>query len=99
MLLCRADRPIPDNERRKIALFCNVRQERVIAELDVDTIYQVPLSYHEHGFDYEELRYFGVEPTSEPRLGVWLANGRRVWPPGSEENRAEMIRGKGWTGV
>ncbi|HST44098.1 MAG TPA: CTP synthase, partial [Luteimonas sp.] len=47
----RADRPIPENERKKIALFCNIRPERVIAALDVDNIYQVPLSYHEEGFD------------------------------------------------
>ena len=47
ILLCRADRPIPEGERRKIGLFCNIRQERVIAALDVDTIYQVPISYHE----------------------------------------------------
>ena len=51
MLLCRCDRPIPANERRKIALFCNVRPEAVIAALDVDTIYAVPISYHEEGMD------------------------------------------------
>ena len=53
MLLCRCDRPIPENERRKIALFCNVRSEAVIAALDVDTIYAVPGSYHAEGMDRE----------------------------------------------
>ncbi len=49
MLLCRCDRPIPENERRKIALFCNVRPEAVIAALDVDTIYAVPIRYSPRG--------------------------------------------------
>ena len=60
MLLCRCDRPIPENERRKIALFCNVRPEAVIAALDVDTIYAVPISYHNEGMDREVLRHFGL---------------------------------------
>ena len=50
-LLCRADRPIPSEERRKIAQFCNVRPDAVIQALDVDTIYQVPIAYHAEGFD------------------------------------------------
>ena len=58
MLLCRCDRPIPENERRKIALFCNVRPQAVIAALDVDTIYAVPISYHDEGMDREVLRHF-----------------------------------------
>ena len=58
MLLCRCDRPIPENERRKIALFCNVRPQAVIAALDVDTIYAVPISYHAEGMDREVLRHF-----------------------------------------
>src|SRR5665811_992309 len=53
MLLCRCDRPIPENERRKIASFCNVRAEAVIPALDVATIYAVPISYHEAGMDRE----------------------------------------------
>lgn len=84
MLLCRADRPIPENERRKIALFCNVRQERVIAALDVDTIYQVPISYHEQGFDDEVLRYFGIEPQGEPDLHLWRDIVQRVRVPEGE---------------
>ena len=60
MLLCRCDRPIPDNERRKIALFCNVRPQAVIPALDVDTIYDVPIAYHAEGMDEEVLRHFGL---------------------------------------
>jgi len=71
MLICRCDRPIPPTERRKIALFCNVRPEAVIAALDVDTIYQVPISYHAEGIDREVLRHFGLPFDVEPDLRIW----------------------------
>ena len=71
MLLCRSDRPLPDNERRKIASFCNVRTEAVISALDVDTIYACPISYHEEGMDNEVLRYFGLPYEGEPDLSAW----------------------------
>ncbi|MCQ8240228.1 CTP synthase [Rhizosaccharibacter radicis] len=71
MLLCRADRPLPDNERRKIANFCNVRPEAVISALDVDTIYACPISYHEAGMDTEVLRHFGLPHDGEPDLSAW----------------------------
>ena len=71
MLLCRCDRPIPENERRKIALFCNVRPQAVIAALDVDTIYAVPMSYHAEGMDREVLRHFGLPADDAPDLSRW----------------------------
>jgi CTP synthase len=71
MLLCRCDRPIPDNERRKIALFCNVRPEAVIPALDVETIYAVPISYHAEGMDREVLRHFALPFDTEPDLSRW----------------------------
>ena len=71
MLICRCDRPIPDNERRKIASFCNVRAEAVIPALDVSTIYEVPISYHEAGLDREVLRHFGLPFEAEPDLSRW----------------------------
>ncbi|GAA4494206.1 CTP synthase [Gluconacetobacter tumulicola] len=71
MLLCRSDRPIPDTERRKIANFCNVRPEAVIAALDVDTIYACPISYHAEGMDNEVLRHFGLPFDQEPDLSRW----------------------------
>ena len=71
MLLCRSDRPIPENERRKIALFCNVRPSAVISALDVDTIYAVPISYHQEGMDREVLRHFGLPAEIEPDLSRW----------------------------
>ena len=84
MLLCRCDRPIPENERRKIALFCNVRPEAVVAALDVDTIYAVPISYHAEGMDREVLRHFGLPHTSEPNLAVWQAIVDAVRQPEGE---------------
>jgi CTP synthase len=84
ILLCRSDRPIPDNERRKIALFCNIRQERVIAALDVDTIYQVPISYHEQGFDEQVLAYFGLPAAGQPNLERWQNIVSRIRHPEGE---------------
>jgi len=72
MLLCRCDRPIPEGERRKIANFCNVRFEAVVPALDVDTIYAVPMSYHEGGLDREVLRHFGMpQHEATPDLAGW----------------------------
>ncbi len=71
MLLCRSDRPLPENERRKIASFCNVRPEAVVSALDVDTIYACPISYHEEGMDTEVLRHFGLAHAGEPDLSAW----------------------------
>ncbi len=72
MLLCRCDRDIPDGERRKIASFCNVRVEAVVAALDVDTIYAVPIRYHQEGMDGEVLRHFGLpQHDASPDLARW----------------------------
>ena len=71
MLICRCDRPIPENERRKIASFCNVRAEAVVPALDVNTIYAVPISYHEAGMDREVLRHFNLPYESQPDLTGW----------------------------
>jgi CTP synthase len=82
LLVCRSgDKEIPANERRKIALFCNVKAERVIEARDVDTIYQVPIAYHDQGFDREVCRYFGLETDSEPNLDRWRGVVRSVREP------------------
>jgi CTP synthase len=60
LLLCRCEHPLPDGERAKIALFCNVRKEAVIPALDASSIYAVPLQYHAEGLDNEVLRHFGL---------------------------------------
>jgi CTP synthase len=71
ILLCRAPAPIPFEERRKIALFCNVRPEAVIEALDAANIYEVPLAYHAKGLDTEVLRHFRLDASSEPDLSHW----------------------------
>ena len=83
-LLCRSDREIPYPERRKIAQFCNVREEAVIQALDVDTIYQVPISYHEHGFDELVCRHFGLDQGRQPDLSRWIEIVERVRSPEGE---------------
>jgi CTP synthase len=70
ILLCRCEKPLPESERAKIALFCNVRKEAVIPALDASSIYQVPLQYHAEGLDAEVLRHFGMN-SSAPDLGRW----------------------------
>lgn len=70
VLLCRSQIAIPDNERRKIALFCNIREDNVIAALDVSNIYQVPLSYSKEGMDKAVCRYFNI-PTPDADLSKW----------------------------
>jgi CTP synthase len=83
ILLCRCDREIPSDARRKIALFCNLRPERVIPALDVDTIYQVPVAYHLQGFDTEVCKHFGLT-SREPDLGRWHHIVERVRAPEGE---------------
>ncbi|MBO9723644.1 MAG: CTP synthase [Novosphingobium sp.] len=70
ILLCRADRELPESERRKIALFCNVRPQAVIPALDAPNIYAVPLQYHQEGLDAEVLHHFGME-SQAPDLARW----------------------------
>jgi CTP synthase len=71
ILLCRSEKPLPESERAKIALFCNVRKEAVIQALDAPSIYAVPLQYHGEGLDDEVLRAFGMDCTSAPDLHRW----------------------------
>lgn len=70
MLLCRSQMPIPENERKKLALFCNIREENVIAALDVSNIYQVPLAYSKEGMDRAVCKYFGL-PCPDADLSRW----------------------------
>ena len=84
VLLCRADREIPENERRKIALFCNVRESAVIQALDVASIYDVPVAYHAEGFDHEVLEAFGIADERAPDLSKWHEISRRMTNPEGE---------------
>ena len=70
LLLCRCEKPLPESDRAKIALFCNVRQQAVIPALDASSIYAVPLQYHAEGLDAEVLRHFGLT-SPLPDLSRW----------------------------
>ncbi len=84
VLLCRSDRDIPKGERKKIALFCNVRETAVIQGLDVASIYDVPLAYHREGFDREVLAAFGIEGAPAPKLDRWEGISRAIASPEGE---------------
>jgi CTP synthase len=84
ILLCRTDREIPPEERRKIGLFCNVRESAVIEARDVASIYEVPHAYHAAGLDQEVLAAFGIEPAPKPDMGRWNAVMERLSNPEGE---------------
>ncbi|MEL6169597.1 MAG: CTP synthase [Pseudomonadota bacterium] len=71
ILVCRSDMPIPEKEREKIALFCNVRKEDVIAAPDLKSIYEAPLAYHREGLDQAVLDAFAISPAPKPQLSRW----------------------------
>jgi CTP synthase len=81
ILLCRSDKDISLDDRRKIALFCNVKPARVIPAPNLDTIYAAPVSYHEGGFDAQVLEVFGIEDAPPPDLVRWRAVVERVLKP------------------
>ena len=84
ILLVRSDRHIPDSDRRKLALFCNVREDAVIPALDVETIYDVPVAYHDAGLDREVLAAFGETHAAAPDLDQWREIGRILRHPEGE---------------
>lgn len=84
LLLCRAEHPIPEGERQKIANFCNVRKDAVIPALDAPSIYSVPLQYHAEGLDREVLRAFGITDAPEPDLSAWKDVTDRYFNPEGE---------------
>ncbi|GLS29680.1 CTP synthase [Mesorhizobium albiziae] len=84
ILLVRADRDIPKEERRKLSLFCNVRESAVIQALDVAHIYDVPMAYHKEGLDSEVLAAFGIDPAPKPRMERWQEISSRIHNPEGE---------------
>ena len=98
ILLCRTDREIPENERRKLAQFCNVRPSAVVEARDLSHIYEVPLAYHAQGLDREVLASFGIEDAPAPRAAA-LA-GHRAHDPqpgrrGDDRHRRQIYRPQG----
>ncbi|MEG9884969.1 MAG: CTP synthase [Hyphomicrobiales bacterium] len=84
ILLCRSDRPIPQGDRRKIALFCNVAEPSVIQALDVGSIYDAPMAYHQQGLDHEVLRAFKIERPDTPDLSGWRKISECIHAPEGE---------------
>jgi CTP synthase len=80
IVLCRTDRPIPKDEKRKLSLFCNVRESAVIEARDVDNIYAVPEAYHAAGLDTEVLDAFGITPDAL-QLERWRLINERIHNP------------------
>src|SRR5919106_350346 len=81
LLLCRAEQPIPPEARRKIALQTNVQPDAVIPALDVASIYEVPIRYHEEGLDTQLLRHFRLPHDSGPDLEPWQEIVERLHKP------------------
>ncbi len=84
VLVCRSEHPLPEGDRAKIALFCNVRKEAVISALDAASIYEVPLQYHREGLDSEVLRAFGITDAPAPVLTRWTDIAQRIHNPEGE---------------
>ena len=84
VLVCRSEQPIPEKEREKIALFCNVRKEHVVAAYDLKSIYEAPLAYHEQGLDQAVLDAFQIAPAPKPDLARWRDVYDRIHNPEGE---------------
>ena len=84
ILVCRSEGPIPEKEREKLALFCNVRKDSVIAAQDLKSIYEAPLAYHREGLDQAVLDAFGITPAPKPDLMRWNDVADRIYHPEGE---------------
>ena len=84
IIVTRCDRPLPESDRDKIALFCNVRREAVVPALDAKSIYAVPAQYHEAGLDAEVLNAFGIADAPEPSMARWEDVLDRLFNPEGE---------------
>jgi CTP synthase len=80
ILICRTERPLSEDTKRKIALFCNVEFGAVIESRDVPTIYQIPLVFHEQGMDARVVQRLNLE-TPDPDLSAWRAMVQRIIAP------------------
>jgi CTP synthase len=81
ILMVRADRPVPPEERKKLSLFCNVRPSAVIQALDAPHIYDVPMAYHREGLDSEVLAAFAIDPAPKPKMKRWEEVSNRIHNP------------------
>ncbi|HMA19731.1 MAG TPA: CTP synthase, partial [Gemmatimonadaceae bacterium] len=81
ILICRTERALSEEVKRKIALFCNVEFGAVVESRDVPTIYEIPLSFHEQGLDERVMHRLGMLGRKAPDLSSWKAMVRRVVNP------------------
>ncbi|MGR3393879.1 MULTISPECIES: CTP synthase [Rhodobacterales] len=88
ILVCRSEGPIPQKEREKLALFCNVRPDAVIAAQDLPSIYDAPLAYHREGLDQAVLDAFQITPAPRPNLEKWEDVSERIHNPEGDVNVA-----------
>ena len=88
ILVCRSEGQIPEKEREKLALFCNVRPESVIAAQDLKSIYEAPLAYHREGLDQAVLDAFKIAPAPKPDLARWEDVADRIYNPEGAVNVA-----------
>ena len=88
ILVCRSEHSIPQKEREKLALFCNVRPESVIAAYDLESIYDAPLAYHKEGLDQAVLNAFEITHAPKPNLDVWEDVSERIHNPEGSVNVA-----------
>ena len=84
ILVCRSEHPIPVKEREKLALFCNVRPDSVIAAYDLNSIYEAPIQYHKEGLDQAVLDAFGISPAPQPVMDKWKDVEDRIQNPDGE---------------
>jgi len=84
ILVCRSEHKIPEKEREKLALFCNVRPESVIAAYDLKSIYEAPIAYHREGLDQAVLDAFGISPAPRPKMARWEDVEHRLNNPDGE---------------
>ena len=86
IIICRSERKIPKQERKKISLFCNVDIKNVIETIDVRTIYEAPISFHKEKLDDRVLSYFGIKNKKSPNLSKWKKITAKVLNPKKDVN-------------
>ena len=92
IIICRSEKNIPENERRKISLFCNVAYKNVIETVDVRTIYEAPITFHKEKLDERVLSFFNIKTKKLPNLKNWKNIASNVL--GSKKNVNIGIIGK-----
>lgn len=88
ILLCRCDRPIPESSKKKLALFCNIKPENVLEARNVDSIYEVPVSYSQQGLDRQVLKHFSIDPKGQADLHRWKKVVEHIQNPTHQVNIA-----------